>query len=393
VSYARTDILIVGAGLAGARTAESLRALGHDGTIQLLGSEPHPPYERPALSKAFLLGKRSPSDLALRSSRFWRDHAVDLQLGAAAESIDVVGRRAVVDGRHVRWGALVLATGLRARRLPIMEGITGVFHLRTLDDAANLSTVLAPGARLVIIGAGFIGLEVASSARLQGVDVTVIDIAPVPFAATLGSAVGSHMAELARDAGVQLLMGRSIQRPIAVGGRLVALELADGTRLECDAVLVGVGARPNTEIAGGRVMVERDGGFSVNAHGRTTAPDVYACGDVASPPGGRVEHWSAAAAGAQTVAHTLAGVPPPRTGPSYFWTDQFGSRLQVVGRVSSQLEAQVAPADGRFVARYLTAAGRLAGVALLDRPDLLAQARAEILASTRGAGSRGRVAA
>ena len=386
-----TDILIVGAGLAGARTAESLRALGHDGTIQLVGSEAHPPYERPALSKAFLLGKRSPSDLSLRSSRFWRDHAVDLRLGAAVESIDVAGRRAVVDGQTIRWRALVLATGLRARRLPIMEGIAGVHHLRSLDDAAALSSVISPGAKLVIVGAGFIGLEVASSARLRGVDVTVIDVAPVPFAATLGWAVGSRMGELAQAAGVQLLMGQSIRRPIAVGGRLAALELADGTRLACDAALVGVGARPNTEVAGGQVTVERDGGFAVSASGRTAAPNVYACGDVASPPGGRVEHWSAAAAGAQSVAHTLAGVTPPRAGPSYFWTDQFGRRLQVVGRVSSELTAEVAPADGGFVARYRTAAGRLAGVALLDRPDLLPHARAEIVASARDAG--GRVAA
>ncbi len=382
---AQTDILIAGAGLAGARTAESLRALGHDGRIMLVGSEAHPPYERPALSKAFLLGKLSPADLALRSSRFWDDHAIELRAGSLVESIDVADRRAVVDGRAIHWRTLVLATGLRARRLQIMDGLTGVHHLRNLEDAAGLSAALtADGARLVIIGAGFIGLEVASSARLQGADVTVVDIAPVPFAATLGPEVGARMATLARSAGVRLLMGRSIHRPITHARNLVALELADGARLECDAVLVGVGACPNNEVAAGQVTIAADGGFAVDSHGRTTAPHVYACGDAASPPTGRLEHWSAAAAGARSVAHTIAGASPPGDGPAYFWTDQFGSRLQVLGHITPHLTPEVDDGDEGFVARYHTSTGRLKAIALLNRPNLVAAARVELLAATRG---------
>ncbi len=385
---AHTDILIVGAGLAGARTAESLRALGHSGRIMLVGSEPHPPYERPALSKEFLLGTLAPSDLALRSSGFWDDHAIELRANSTVESIDAAGRRAVVDGRAIRWRTLVLATGLRARRLQVTEGLTGVHHLRTVEDAAGLGTALAKnGTRLVIVGAGFIGLEVASSARLHGADVTVVDIAPVPLAGTLGPEVGARMATLARSAGVRLLMGRSISRPISEAGRLVALELEDGARIECDAVLVGVGASPNSEVAAGQVTLAADGGLVVDHQGRTTAPDIYACGDVASPPAGRLEHWSAAAASARSVAHAIAGIPPPTAGPAYFWTDQFGSRLQVVGHITPQLRAEVDENSEGFVARYRTAAGGLRAVALLDQPHLVGSARAELLAATGDPGA------
>jgi len=257
----RTDILIVGAGLAGARCAEVLRAWGDDGRILVVGDEPHPPYERPALSKELLVGIRAAAGLALRKPGFWAAHGIELRLGTRIDSIDVRARRAVIGPASIRWNRLVLATGVRARRIRGLDGMAGIHHLRTLDEAEILRDALAPGARLAIVGAGFVGLEVASSARALGLEVTVIEPATVPFERTLGPAVGSLLAERARRSGVDLRLGMPIRAAVRGGGGAVAaVELGDGTRLACDAVLVGVGARPNTELAAGLFDLAPDGG-------------------------------------------------------------------------------------------------------------------------------------
>ena len=208
----RTDILIVGAGLAGARCAEALRAGGYDGRILVVGDEPHPPYERPALSKELLAGSRATAELALREPGFWTANRIELRLGTRIDTIDLRARRALIGPASIRWKQLVLATGVRARRIPGLDGMTGIHHLRTLDDAETLRDALAPGARLAIVGAGFVGLEVASSARALGLEVTVIEPAPVPFERTLGPAVGSLLAERARSAGVDLRLGMPVRR-------------------------------------------------------------------------------------------------------------------------------------------------------------------------------------
>jgi 3-phenylpropionate/trans-cinnamate dioxygenase ferredoxin reductase subunit len=382
----RTDVLIVGAGLAGARVAEGLRALGFDGRVLVTGDEPHPPYERPALSKALLLGERTQAELALRGSEFWQAHEIDLHPGARIDSIDVGARRASGASGTIRWRWLVLATGLRPRRLAQLDGLTNVHHLRTLDDAAHLRTALLPGARLAIIGAGFVGLEVATAALRLGVQVIVVEPAPVAFERTLGPAVGTHMGAFARDAGVDLRLGTAIARPLHHGDRLVALELSDGSLLECDAVLVGVGARPNNELVADQLAVAADGGVVTDAAGRTSAPAVYACCDVASVHradgrSGRLEHWSAAAVTARTVAHTIVGSPPPTPPAAYFWTDQFNRRLQVVGNAHPELAVDIQHGDGGFIARYSDRQGRLHAVALLDRPELLANARSALAAT------------
>lgn len=383
MSPARTDILIVGAGLAGARTAESLRALGFDGRIMLAGAEPHAPYERPALSKEYLLGERPAAELALRPDAFWRDTAVDLVTGREVRSVDIAARRAVVGDHTVRWRHLVLATGARARRLPDLDAIN-VHHLRTLDDAARLGEALVAGARLAIVGAGFIGLEVASTARRLGASVTVIDLAPVPMAAALGEPVGRRMARLARHAGVTLHLGRSIASVESDDLQVRRLALDDGTAIECDAVLVGVGARPNGDLVADQLAVQADGAIPVDPFGRTAAADVYACGDVAAVtrcafPEGRVEHWTAAAAGARMVAHAIVGVLPPPPAPAYFWTDQFGSRLQIVGRAAPNMAIEVEDGPGWFIARYRARSGDTRAVSLLNRPDLLAAARRDVI--------------
>ncbi len=375
----RTDVLIAGAGLAGSRTAECLRALGFDGRVVVAGDESHPPYERPALSKEFLAGRRPRAGLALRDAQYWRQNEIEIWPGAPVESIDVRSRRAVVGGRTVAWRRLVIATGVRGRRLPALDPYENAHQLRTLDDAMRLEPALRSGGRLAIVGAGFVGLEVASTARELGVQVVVIDMARVPFAATLGVDVGSRLGRIAERAGVELRLGRSLVSVVGGPRRVDALRLDDGTRVECDQVLVGIGAVPNAELVAGALALAPDGGVAVDRFGRTAANGIYACGDVATiPERGRTEHWSAAAATARMVAHALAGAPAPDPPAAYFWTEQFGHRLQVVGHVEPGPLPTVEHCERGFVARYHDAAGRLRAVALLDRPDLLPAARAEV---------------
>jgi 3-phenylpropionate/trans-cinnamate dioxygenase ferredoxin reductase subunit len=386
MSIEYTDVLIAGAGLGGARVAEGLRAAGFDGRIVVAGDEQHGPYERPALSKRVLLGECPVSAIGLRPDAYWREHAIELRTGETVDSIDVRARRATAGGRQLRWGRLVLATGVRARRIPELEGLTNVHYLRTADDAANLRDALLGAGRLAVIGAGFVGLEAASAALRLGVDVSVVEPAPVPFLTTLGPAVGHLMGQNARDAGVDLRLATSIARVLSERGRVVALELQDGSRLECDAVLVGVGSLPNSQIAGGSLALAADRGIITDASGRTSADGVYACGDVAATQRAngsvnRIEHWSAAAGSARAVACAIVGTTPPAPVPAYFWTDQFGRRLQVAGHIDTRLEPTMDRALEGFAAHYRDAAGRLLAVALLDRPEQLSGARRELTAS------------
>lgn len=380
----RTDILIVGAGLAGARCAEALRAGGHEGRILVVGDEPHPPYERPALSKELLAGSRSTAELALRTPGFWTANRIELRLGTHIDVIDLRARRALIDSASIRWKRLVLATGARARRIPSLDGMAGIHHLRTLADAETLRDALSPGARLVIVGAGFVGLEVASSARTLGLEVAVIEPAPVPFERTLGPAVGSLLAERARSAGVDLRLGMPVRAALDGGGTVSAVELGDGTRLACDAVLVGVGAQPNAELAASLLDLAPDGGVPTDACGRTAADGVFACGDVASVAyasmarPARLEHWSAAAATAQATAGAILGRAAGRSPVPFFWSDQFGWRIQAVGHVDPELCVSTEGDAERFVARYRDADGRLRAAVVGNRADLLPELRREL---------------
>jgi 3-phenylpropionate/trans-cinnamate dioxygenase ferredoxin reductase subunit len=388
MTFERTDILIVGAGLAGARCAEVLRAGGYDGRILVAGEEPHPPYERPALSKELLAGSRAASDLALREPGFWTARLIDLRLGARIDAIDLRARRALLGRSSIRWKRLVLATGVRARRIPGLDGMAGIHHLRTLDEAEALRDALAPGARLAIVGAGFVGLEVASSAQALGLEVTVVEPAPVPFERTLGPAVGALLAERAMGAGIDLRLGTTVRAAVRGGdGSVCAVELGDGTRLACDAVLVGVGARPNAELAAGMLELAPDGGIPTDACGRTAADGVFACGDVASVAhpylnrSVRLEHWSAAAATAQATAGAILGRAAGRSPIPFFWSDQFGWRIQAIGHVDPALHV-IPDGDGeRFVARYRDSGGRLRAAVVGNGADLLPELRRELAAA------------
>jgi 3-phenylpropionate/trans-cinnamate dioxygenase ferredoxin reductase subunit len=383
----RGDVVIVGAGLAGARCAEALRTAGHPGRIVVFGAEPHAPYERPALSKDILTGTRDGAVLRLRTQAFWDERRIELRPGCAVEELDLEARRVTAGGDVVSFEHVVLATGLRARRLPTIPDGAGVHVLRTLDDAESLRRELRPGARLVVMGAGFVGLEVASSALTIGASALVVDPAATPFARTLGPEVGELLGNRACERGAELRLGRTV---VAVergpDARPRAVVLDDGTRFPCDLLLVGVGAIPNTELAHGQLNLSEDGGIATDEAGRTGVVGVYACGDVASRPypghveALRLEHWGGAASSARAVASAIAGLPPPNEAPPFFWSDQFGWRLQAVGVPSGSLSVYLDDDVDRegHVARYCDDRGRLVGAVAINRPHELASLRAEL---------------
>jgi len=368
------SVVIVGAGLAGSRCAETLRAEGFDGRVVLVGEEPVAPYERPALSKELLAGERQNAEL--RAPGFWPERGIELVLGRRIESIDLLGRSA---GPGLEWDALVLATGARARRLPFPVP-AGVHTLRTVADAAALGAELRPGARLVVIGAGFVGAEVASTARKLGVQVTLADLAAVPLERVLGPEVGRLLADRFAANGVDLRLGTGLAG-FAAGddGRVQAVELTDGSRIVCDTALVAIGAAPACDLAG-----DPRGGIETDACGRTELPSVYACGDVASawrPSVGRrvrVEHWTSAAGQAASVAHAILGRERPYDDLPYFWSDQFGLRLQHVGHAEEWDAVALDGDEESFVARYLDRAGRPLAALAANRPREVGALRREL---------------
>lgn len=369
-------VVIVGAGLAGSRCAETLRAEGFDGRVVLVGEERAAPYERPALSKEFLAGERE--DVELRPPAFWPEKEIELVLGRRVETIDLARRTA---GPGLDWDALVLATGARARRLPF-PCPSGVLTLRTAADAEALAAELGPGRRLAVIGAGFVGAEVASTARSLGAEVVLVDLAAAPLERVLGADVGEILARRFRSHGVDLRLGRGLGRFLEdAKGRVRGLELTDGAEVACDVALVAVGAEPAAELVGG----DRDG-VPTDASGRTAFPGVYACGDVASawrPSVSRhvrVEHWTSAAGQAAAVAHAVLGRERPYDDLPYFWSDQFGLRLQHVGHAEEWAAVDIDGEPDSFSARYLDAEGRLLAALLANRPREVGALRRELAA-------------
>jgi 3-phenylpropionate/trans-cinnamate dioxygenase ferredoxin reductase component len=373
------SVVIVGAGLAGSRCAETLRAEGFDGRILLVGDEQLPPYERPALSKEFLAGERD--RIELRPPSHWDEREIELVLGHRVERLDLA-RRTYEGGPPA--DALVVATGARARELP---GHTppGMLTLRTAADADRLRGELSGGRRLAIVGAGFVGAEVASTARALGVEVTLIDLAPAPLARVLGEDAGDVLAVRYRAHGVDLRMGVGLSRIRTAGdGRLEGLELADGSVVHCDVALTAIGAMPASELLGGDAA-----GIETDACGRTAYAGVFACGDVASawrPSMGahvRVEHWTSAAGQAAAVAHAIVGRTRPYDELPYFWSDQFGLRLQHVGHPHGWETTEVEGDESSFCIRFHDRQGGLRGALVANRPREIGQLRREVLASAQ----------
>ena len=330
-------MVIVGAGHVGGRAAQALREAGYAGRLVMIGAEPHRPYERPPLSKALLTGEQDAAQCALRPESAWADDRVE-HLIARVASIDPAARELVLaDGRRLGYAALLLATGGHLRRLSIPGAdAPGVLGLRTLDDAAALAPRLVPGARLVIVGGGFIGLEVAASARARGCEVTVIEGAPRLLGRAVPESVGVHVLALHRARGVTVELGVA---PVAIAARddgRLAVQLADGREQLADTVVVGVGIEPATELArAAGLAVNR--GVLVDAELQTSAPGVYAAGDVAEFPSRctgepiRQETWHNAETQARTAARNMLGAHEPYADFPWFWSDQYDHQLQVAG--------------------------------------------------------------
>jgi len=360
-------VVIVGAGLAGSRCAEALRGAGAELPITLVGAERVGPYERPALSKEFLAGTRSEADLFLRPPGSWGERGIDLRLGLPVEKIDLGRRTVLLGGRELAWSHLVLATGARARRLP-GAAFPNVYHLRTLADAVALRAVLRPGSRLVVIGAGFVGAEVASTATGLGVRVTIVEAETAPLARVAGAEVGHLLADRWRAAGVAVHLGAWISRL-----RPDRVELAGGAPpIPYDALLVAVGSEPASDLFG------EPGGIPTDGCGRTVHDRVYACGDVARFEGRRAEHWTSASGQAAAVASAILGSPERYRSTPYFWSDQFGLRLQMIGSTTGWSHVELDGDSTSFRARYFDPEGRPVAMLFGNRSAEIARARREL---------------
>ena len=383
-------IAVVGASLAGLRAAESLRRLGYGGALVLVGAEKHLPYDRPPLSKELLQGRWEVDRIGLRRQPY-EELELDLRLGVRATALDLAARELVLgDGVRELFDALVLATGASPRRLRGQPDLPGVHLLRTRDDALALRAALEARPRVLVVGAGVIGAEVAASCRARGLQVTLVEPLPVPLARGLGEAMGRVCAELHRDQGVDLRCG------VGVSGfqghqRIERVTLSDGSSVEADLVVVGIGAAPETGWLEGSGLRLDDGvvcdGFCA------AAPGVFAAGDVArwhNPLFGeemRVEHWSNAAEQGSYVAERLAGTDlgaQPFAPVPFFWSDQYGVKIQFAGRMRPDDEVRLVAgslAERKFTALY-GRAGRLSGVLAWSRPRDLAKYRRLIAAAT-----------
>jgi 3-phenylpropionate/trans-cinnamate dioxygenase ferredoxin reductase subunit len=330
---------IVGGGLAAAKAAQTLRDKDFDGHIVMFAAEDQLPYERPPLSKEYLAGKKELGDFTVASSAWYRDHHVELQLGTEVSTIDAAAHTVgLPDGSTMRYDKLLLATGSAPRRPPIPGAdAERVHYLRTIDDADALKSVLKEGDSLAIIGAGWIGLEVAAAARERGVDVTVVEMAELPLIGALGREVGEVFAALHREHGVDLRLGATVQEIVTVDGKASGLKLGDGSTVDSDAVLVAVGAAPNIALAERAGLAVGDGGVLVDASLRTSDPDIFAVGDIAAaehPVFGtrvRTEHWANALKQPAVAAAGMLGSPGEYDELPYFFTDQYDLGMEYVG--------------------------------------------------------------
>lgn len=332
-------VVIVGAGLAAASAAEELRSQGHDGEVTLVGAEPHRPYERPPLSKAVLLGDAAPESAFVHDQGWYDEHDIDLRLGAPVTELDLDGRRVAAGGHHLSYDRLLIATGAAPRTLPAFEGLGPVgSQLRTLDDAVALRPRLA--GEVLIVGAGWIGLEVASAARHAGARVTVVDPAPLPLFRVLGAEVARVFADLHRDHGVDLRLETSVAE-VRRAGAALEVTLSDGHRVRPDHVVVAVGVQPVDDLAA-RAGLATDGGVLVDGSLRTSDPHVLAAGDVAHhdhPVLGRrvrVEHWDTAIHQGRHAARVMLGSAEPYRRLPYFFTDQYDLGMEYVGAVGPE---------------------------------------------------------
>jgi NADPH-dependent 2,4-dienoyl-CoA reductase/sulfur reductase-like enzyme len=394
----RRTIAIVGASLAGLRAAQDLRAQGYEDDLVMVGAEPHVPYDRPPLSKDYLRGSIEAADLELAEQSDIDELEARWHLGVAAERLDLTtGRITLATGEQIAADGVVIATGGVPRRLPAAEGLLGVHVLRSLEDADALRAKLTGGAEnVVVLGAGFIGAEVAATCRALGLNVTIVEAMLVPLSTALGPELGAVCAALHATNGVRLITGVTVADWLTVDGgagrrRVTAVELSDGRRLRADIVVVGIGMQPAAGwLADSGLCL--DSGVLTDAGYVTKCPNVVAVGDAARPYNPRTgrhvrrEHWTDAAEGpAIAVRNLLAGRTVVQVDkPSYFWSDQYGTRIQYAGTAEPSDEVRFvegSPDDGTFVATYHRDDTTTAVLAM-NSPRLFTRLRRQLATST-----------
>jgi 3-phenylpropionate/trans-cinnamate dioxygenase ferredoxin reductase component len=366
--------VIVGASLAGAKAAEALRAEGFDGPVIMLGEETERPYERPALSKDYLLGKAGRDTIYVHPADWYDQHDVDLRLGEAVTAIDPAGHEvSLARGGRVGYARLLLTTGSSPRRLPVPGAdLDGVLYLRRVGDSDRLKTAFVAPAKVVVIGGGWIGLETAAAARAAGAEVTVLEAAELPLLRVLGPEVAQVFAGLHREHGVDLRCGVKVAAITGRDGRVAGVELSDGSVIDADVVIAGVGITPNVGLAVAAGLGEANG-IQVNAALRSTDPDIFAAGDVASAFHPvlarhiRVEHWANALHQPQAAARSMLGQKVSYDRMPYFFTDQYDLGMEYSGYVEPGHYDEVVfrgdPERREFIAFWLGSGGRvLAGM-------------------------------
>lgn len=372
-------VVTVGAGQVAAVAARTLRRRGFDGRIVLLGDEPHIPYQRPPLSKEFLAGREGADSLALLSPKWLDANDIDIHTGVTVQRVDTASRSVEFDGGHIAADAVILATGGRPRTLTANGPRPDLVHyLRTLDDATALAARLTPGSTIVVVGGGFIGLEIAATARSLGVSVTVLEQSQHLLGNVLGTRVGGYCADLHRRNGVDLRTGTGVVA-LTTSDRGVQITTTTGDTVEADAVVVGIGIVPNVEVATASGLTVDDG-VVVDATGRTSAGHVYAAGDVASrfsPRAGRhlrVEHFDNANRQSAVVADTIVGRQSLSDDPHWFWSDQYDTNIQFTGTANGATDFVVRGdiGTGEFSVFYLAGDVLTAAFAMDRGEDIMA---------------------
>jgi 3-phenylpropionate/trans-cinnamate dioxygenase ferredoxin reductase component len=366
---AEQTFVIVGASLAGAKAAETLREQGFEGRVVLVGAEARRPYERPSLSKDYVRGEAG-DPVYVHGEAFYADHGIELRLGRTAVDMDAALKEVTLDdGESLRYDRLLLTTGAEPRRLAIPGGeLGGVFYLRSVEDSDVLRERLDRGGTVVVVGAGWIGAELAASARQRGLEVTVVAPGAVPLERVLGREVGGVYRDIHSERGVRMLLGSGVDA-FEGDGAVERVRTSDGRQLECDFVVVGIGVLPRTQLAARGGLATGDG-ILVDEYLRTSAPDVFAAGDVAGahhPFYGeriRVEHWANALRQGPAAARNMLGAEEPYDCLPYFFSDQYDVGMEYAGFARSwdRVVFRGGPASREFIAFWLAGDRVLAGM-------------------------------
>lgn len=365
-------VVIVGAGQAGAALAAKLRALGHQGPITMIGEEPAPPYQRPPLSKAYLLGEMEEERLWLRAPEFYAENAIEMRLGQPVTRIDRATKTVTVGGETIPYDHLALATGSTPRRLPAAIGgdLPGVYTVRTLADVDAMRDEFQPGRRVIIVGGGYIGLEAAAVAAKLGLKATVLEMAPRILQRVASPETSAYVGALHRRHGVEVLEETGLDRLLGES-RVTGARLKDGRELPADFVIIGVGIAPNDRLAA-EAGLTIDNGIATDAHGRTSDPSIWSAGDCASFPyrGGRIRLESVGNAidQAEAVAANMLGADQPYEAKPWFWSDQFDLKLQIAGLNTGYDHIVTRKGEGEAVSFWYYRGGELLAVDAMNDP-------------------------